>query len=130
MEWLLILLLLCIITIYVLVEPVLTDQRRETKSTQETPERTKKSEETAQAHNTIDKGIQATKSTITHTLFAGFKRSTSEDAGADAAPHTWRHYKHAPKEVMIIESFGNHNQWELPLVNNLHYFIHYNFAEE
>uniref|UniRef100_A0A1X7TAW4 Death domain-containing protein n=1 Tax=Amphimedon queenslandica TaxID=400682 RepID=A0A1X7TAW4_AMPQE len=42
-SWLLILLLLCIITLYVLFEAVLTDQRREAKSTQETPDKTKKS---------------------------------------------------------------------------------------
>ena len=55
---------------------------------------------------------------------------TSDDAGDYAAPHTWRHFKRAPKEVMIIGSFGNHNQWKLPLVNNLYYYSLYNFAEK
>ena len=64
-SWLLILILLCITTIYVLVEPVLTDQRRKAKNNkQETSDKTSKvivqtniEEETEQAHDTNDRGI-------------------------------------------------------------------------
>ncbi|XP_019851729.1 PREDICTED: uncharacterized protein LOC109581770 isoform X2 [Amphimedon queenslandica] len=102
-SWLLILLILFITTIYVLVKPVLTDQKREAKSTQETLDKESQAhlqtniEETEQARDTNDKEL---------------KRSDSD--GADAAPHTWRHFKRAPKEVIIIGSFGNHEQWKLP----------------
>ena len=63
-SWLLILILLCITTIYVLVEPVLTDQRRKENNKQETADKTSKvivqtniEEETEQAHDTNDRGI-------------------------------------------------------------------------
>ena len=42
------------------------------------------------------------------------QKSCIPDDGTDAAP--------APKEVIIIGSFGNHEQWKLPLVNNFALF--------
>ena len=49
----------------------------------------------------------------------------SDDNAAEAAPHTWRHYKRERKEVVIIGSFGNHKQWPIKqLVSKL---WHYKF---
>ena len=48
---------------------------------------------------------------------------TDQGMGTDSATpifnQTWRHYSITPREVMIIGSFGDHNNWlEQQLANN------------
>ena len=48
---------------------------------------------------------------------------TDQGMGSDSATPiftpSWRHYPFTPREVMIIGSFGDHNDWlEQQLVNN------------
>ena len=43
------------------------------------------------------------------------------DNATGAAPQIWRHYKRGPKEMIIIGSFGNHEDWPIKqLVNKLY----------